>query len=204
MSAHSSKENTPLRSTQESFKMDTDSQPAPKRRKIGQSASAFSSSQQKPAEPSFAEVLQRLKEEAGETKDAEGGADAWARPTLQPINASKDAIVFQQIDVEDCADTAGGGTGIRMFGVTNKGNSVLAYVTDFYPYFYVACPRGFLPSDVTMLPMHLNNIGNGGVVRDVQMVEKKSLMHYMGDTAVPFLKITLIDQRSLPKIRDKS
>lgn len=26
--------------------------------------------------------------------------------------------VFQQIDVEDSADTPGGGTGIRMFGVT--------------------------------------------------------------------------------------
>lgn len=35
------------------------------------------------------------------------------------------------------------------------------------------------------------------------MVNKKSLMHYMGDTTVPFLRITLSDQRSLPKIRDK-
>ena len=49
----------------------------------------------------------------------------------------------------------------------------------------------------------LQSIGNGGVVRDVQMVNKKSLMNYMGDTHVPFLKITLSDQRSLPKIRDK-
>ena len=51
--------------------------------------------------------------------------------------------------------------------------------------------------------MSSQNIGNGGVVREVQMVSKKSLMNYMGDTSVPFLKITLADQRSLPKIRDK-
>ena len=39
---------------------------------------------------------------------------------------------------------------------SQKGHSVLAYVTDFYPYFYVACPRGFLGSDVVMLVTHLN------------------------------------------------
>lgn len=55
-------------STQDSYAMDTDSQPAAKRRKLGQAKPAFSSSQQKPAEPSFADVLQRLKEEAGEAK----------------------------------------------------------------------------------------------------------------------------------------
>lgn len=35
------------------------------------------------------------------------------------------------------------------------------------------------------------------------MVMKRSLMNYRGDTNVPFIKITVQDQRSLPKARDK-
>ncbi|KAI0077717.1 hypothetical protein K474DRAFT_1661299 [Panus rudis PR-1116 ss-1] len=196
----STKENMPLTSTQETYKMDVDFQPAAKRRKLAPSGSAFSSSQQ-PEQPSFADVLQRIKEEAGEAQDAEGGADLWARPPLPPIDVKNDSIIFQQIDIEDAADSAGGGLGLRMYGVTNDGHSVLAHITDFLPYFYVACPRGFLPEDLNALVTHLNNIGNGGVVRGTSMVNKKSLMNYRGDQNVPFIKITLADQRSLPKIR---
>ncbi|CAL1714984.1 unnamed protein product [Somion occarium] len=201
MASHSSKENTPLPSTQDTYVMDTDSQPATKRRKLGPSGPSFSTSQQNSAEPSFAEVLQRLKDEAGESKDAEGGADLWARPTLPPINENRDAIIFQQIDVEDSADSPGGGLGIRMFGVTDTGHSVLAHVTDFLPYFYVACPRGLLSDDLQMLELTLNNQASGGVVRNAEFVQKKSLLNYRGDAAVLFIKITLADQRSLPKIR---
>lgn len=32
---------------------------------------------------------------------------------------------------------------------------------------------------------------------------KRSLMNYRGDTNVPFIKITVQDQRNLPKARDK-
>lgn len=40
-------------------------------------------------------------------------------------------------------------------------------------------------------------------MRNAEFVQKKSLLNYRGDAAVLFIKITLADQRSLPKIRDK-
>lgn len=41
------------------------------------------------------------------------------------------------------------------------------------------------------------------MVRSIEFAQKRSLWSYRGDDWIVFLKITLIDQRSLPKIRDK-
>ena len=86
--------------------MDIDPQPpAAKKRKLASSGPANS----QPTQSSFADVLQRLKDDANESKgsfqlhslmlacahivlDAEGGADSWARPTLRPLNPKRDAI----------------------------------------------------------------------------------------------------------------
>jgi DNA polymerase delta subunit 1 len=40
-------------------------------------------------------------------------------------------------------------------------------------------------------------------VRKVEVVTKRSLMGYLGDDRVPFIKITVSDPRSLPKVRDE-
>ncbi|KAH9946498.1 hypothetical protein B0H21DRAFT_743121 [Amylocystis lapponica] len=195
----SAKENVPLtRTATETFKIDPASQPSAKRRKLGP---ADSSSQ--PSQPSFADVLERLKEDANESKDAEGGADAWARPRLHDINEKKDAIIFQQIDIEDSIDSNTGTTSLKMFGVTEAGHSVLAYITDFLPYFYIACPRGFSESDTFAFQEYLNNQVNAGAVRHVELTKNRSLWSYKGDDWVAFIKITVSDQRSLPKIRDE-
>ncbi|EKM50426.1 uncharacterized protein PHACADRAFT_104509 [Phanerochaete carnosa HHB-10118-sp] len=151
---------------------------------------------------SFADVLARLKETSAESREAEGGADQWARPRLPRIDPKKDAIVFQQIDIEDSTEYGGGPT-LRMFGVTQAGNSVLAHVTDFHPYFYVAAPRGFLTDDIGAFRSYLNNHASGGSVRDVSLVYRRSLWGYRGDEKVPFIRIEVSDQRSLPKTRDK-
>ncbi|OCH91039.1 hypothetical protein OBBRIDRAFT_887287 [Obba rivulosa] len=197
----STKENVPLaRQATEVFKPDANVQPSPKRRKLGPSGHSFSSSQSTQTS-SFADVLQRLKEDANESQDGEGGADRWARPSLPPIDPKKDSIVFQQIDVEDAADPATGYYGLRMFGVTEDGHSVLMYVRDFLPYFYVAAPRGFTKEDSFAFEQYLNREGNGGVVRHVELVLRRSLWGYKGDDFVPFIKITLDSPRSLPKVR---
>lgn len=41
------------------------------------------------------------------------------------------------------------------------------------------------------------------IVIRTDLVMKRSLMNYRGDTYVPFIKITIKDQRSLPKARDE-
>lgn len=80
--------------------------------------------------------------------------EAWRRPPLEPIEASHDTISFQQLSIdyvimkEDPAYSRSNGKRklgtapvIRMFGVTEKGNSVLAFVHGFEPYFYILCPQ---------------------------------------------------------------
>lgn len=42
-----------------------------------------------------------------------------------------------------------------------------------------------------------------GIVRKVEYAKKRSLWGYMGDDWVQFIKITVLDPRSLPKVRDK-
>ncbi|KAI8974553.1 DNA polymerase family B-domain-containing protein [Trametes punicea] len=192
----SSKENMPIHGGDTSFKPDMDSQPAPKKRKISPSGVAST----RPLQSSFADVLQRLKEDANEARDAEGGADAWARPPLPRIDPTRDSIIFQQIDIEDTVDPQTGGTTVRMFGVTEGGHSVLSHVTDFLPYFYIATPRGFSNDDIDSFMRYLNTT-SGGVVRNLELVKKRSLWGYKGDDWVSFIKITLADQRSLPKVR---
>lgn len=65
-----------------------------------------------------------------------------------------DHIAFQQIDVEDAE--SGNASGLRMFGVTQEGHSVLAHITDFLPYFYIATPRGLREDDLTSFIFYLN------------------------------------------------
>ncbi|GLB41714.1 putative DNA polymerase [Lyophyllum shimeji] len=173
-------------------------EPAAKRRKLGPAAS-FQGSQS--SECSFADVLQRIKEEAGEGNVAEGGSDSWARPYLPPLNEKRDKIVFQQIDVEESQDNGGGPARLRMFGVTETGHSVLAHITDFLPYFYVAVPRGFTQEDVESFRAEMNRLVAGDPVTKVELVNKRSLWGYRGDDWIPFLKLTISDSRSLPKVR---
>ncbi|KAJ6624961.1 DNA polymerase family B-domain-containing protein [Mycena sp. CBHHK59/15] len=182
------KENVPLRSQNEKSR---ESEPAAKRRKIGP-AGSFSS---QPVQPSFAEVLEKLKEETEDGVGAEGGSDSWARPELPNIDPRK----IQSIDVEDSYD--GGIPTLRMYGVTKDGNSVLVHATDFLPYFYIAQPRGFREEDLDAFRLYLNNLVAGDPVKDVKLISKRSLWQYRGNDWIPFIKITLVDPKSLPKSR---
>ncbi|KAJ7460613.1 DNA polymerase family B-domain-containing protein [Mycena latifolia] len=188
--APKTKENVPLRADEK-----REDGPAAKRRKLGP-AGSFSS---QPVQSSFADVLERLNEEGAESAGAEGGSDSWARPELPNIDPKKYSIVFQQIDVEESYD--GGAVTLRMYGVTKDGHSVLAHISDFMPYFYVAQPRGFREEDLEPFRQHLNGLVAGDPVVDAQLVSKRSLWQYRGDDWIPFIKLTINDPRSLPKVR---
>ncbi|KAJ7035657.1 DNA polymerase family B-domain-containing protein [Mycena alexandri] len=185
------KENVPLRNNETARGLE----PAAKRRKIGP-AGSFAS---QPVQSSFAEVLERLKEESAEGTGAEGGSDSWSRPALPTIDPKRDSIVFQQIDVEE--SDMFGQVALRMYGVTKDGNSVLANITDFLPYFYVAQPRGFREEDLQPFMQHLNGLVPGDPVVAVKLVSKRSLWQYRGDDWIPFIRITISNPRLLPKIR---
>ena len=96
-----------------SIKSNMDSQPAAKKRKIA----PIGPSNSQPNQSSFADVLQRLKDDAGESRgpspitlpplcvltispsDAEGGADRWARPPLPHIDVQRDSIGMSSLTV---------------------------------------------------------------------------------------------------------
>lgn len=62
--------------------------------------------------------------------------------------------MFQQCDIEEYSD--GNQPVLRVFGVTQEGHSVLAHVTDFHPYLWVAAPRGFTNADCEGFQLYLN------------------------------------------------
>ncbi|KDR67983.1 hypothetical protein GALMADRAFT_257532 [Galerina marginata CBS 339.88] len=192
------KENQPLTRTR--TEIDVEPLPANKKRKLG-SAGSFGS-QPVTQQPSFTEVLERLKEEGANGRaEAEGGADSWARPPLRELNEKRDSIIFQQIDIET-ASNHDGSIILRMFGVTEDGNSILATINNYLPYFYVPVPRGFTDEDLSPFRDYLNNfLDEGSRVIKLEKILRKTLLEYRGDDQVPFLKITLTDPRSVPKIR---
>jgi len=51
-----------------------------------------------------------------------------------------------------------------------------------------------------ILPKHL---AGSNLVKRVERVSKRTLWGYKGDDWIPFLKLTISDPKSLPKIRDK-
>ncbi|PWN94634.1 putative DNA polymerase delta catalytic subunit [Tilletiopsis washingtonensis] len=127
--------------------------------------------------------------------------DTWPRPALPPMDPRSDELTFQQIDIEE-HQVPNAAPQIRIWGVTATGHSVLVHVSAFLPYFYMHAPRGFVASDCTAFLNHLCTLFGRGSATAVQLLARKSLMHYMGDADVQFLKISAGDLRALSKMRD--
>ncbi|GAA5967568.1 hypothetical protein JCM21900_003343, partial [Sporobolomyces salmonicolor] len=146
----------------------------------------------------FVSMLARLKEGAAADEQ-----EKWGRPEAPNLNPQKDRLVFQQIDLEEHSPP-GSGPQIRAFGVTEAGHSVLMHVRGFLPYFWVAAPRGFVNADCVPLLEHLNAAHFNGTrpIRAVSIANKRSLWGYKGDAVSPFVKITVSDTKSYPKVRN--
>ncbi|XP_055900779.1 DNA polymerase delta catalytic subunit-like [Biomphalaria glabrata] len=134
----------------------------------------------------------------------------WARPPLPDIDSSKDKIVFQQIDLDYYVGnhvqgmpgaTVGPTPIIRMYGITMEGNSVMAHIHGFAPYFYIPAQPGFRKEDCEKFLEHLNTIvrkdlrsNKEGIVQAVlavECVERESIYGYHGNKKSLFLKITV-------------
>ncbi|KAG5529015.1 hypothetical protein RHGRI_029623 [Rhododendron griersonianum] len=88
---------------------------------------------------------------------------------------------------------------IRIFGVTREGHSVCCNVHGFEPYFYISCPPGMGPDDISnfhqilegrMREMNRNN-RVPKLVRRIEMVQKRSIMYYQQQGSHPFLKLVV-------------
>uniref|UniRef100_A0A3Q3WUH5 DNA polymerase n=1 Tax=Mola mola TaxID=94237 RepID=A0A3Q3WUH5_MOLML len=134
----------------------------------------------------------------------------WQRPHAPPLDPSCDTLVFQQIDLDYyLGPTVTGMPGqlqgkvpiIRMFGVTDSGNSVCCHIHGFAPYFYVPAPSGFTSAFLGEFQKELNS----AVLRDmrsnkddisvtvlaVDITRKENMYGYHGKRSLDFLRITM-------------
>ncbi|CAF2087817.1 hypothetical protein HID58_023002 [Brassica napus] len=136
-------------------------------------------------------------------------SSTWARPPLSPAYlANSQSIIFQQLEIdyvikeihkELLPGSSGQAAVIRIFGVTREGHSVCCFVHGFEPYFYIACPHGMGPDDISRFHQSLEgrmresnkNANVPKFVRHIEMVQKKSIMYYQQQKSQTFLKITV-------------
>lgn len=129
----------------------------------------------------------------------------WRRPPLSPSHYNTN-IIFQQLEIdyvigESHKDLMSNWSGqaaiIRIFGVTAEGHSVCCHVHGFEPYFYISCPPGMGPDDISRFHQTLEgkmreanrNSRVPRFVRRIDMVHRKSIMYYQLQETHPFLKI---------------
>jgi len=145
---------------------------------------------------------------------------AWRRSPYTRLDPNKDTLEIMQVDASQSAFTHKDGSAvINLYGITKEGVSVLLIAEHFHHYFYVPVVHKEVGvNDLrSALEAHLAksnaNYGNNrtrtqsttrpNLVREVQVVSKKSIMYYIpGDAEVSFYKITLHHPRHLRVARD--
>ncbi|KAL1538994.1 DNA polymerase delta catalytic subunit [Salvia divinorum] len=133
----------------------------------------------------------------------------WKRPPLSDAYQSQSRnIVFQQLEIdyiigdisrELLPSSTGPAAIIRIFGVTEEGHSVCCNVHGFEPYFYISCPPGFGPDDISRFHQVLEskmkeanrNSKVPKFVHRIELVQRRSIMYYQQQNAQPFLKIVV-------------
>ncbi|OMJ22245.1 DNA polymerase delta catalytic subunit [Smittium culicis] len=134
--------------------------------------------------------------ESTEKKEKEG-KDLWARPPIPDFSPETTNIAFQQMEIVDHYNPTRQELSLRLFGVTDDGNSIMCEVYNFQSYFYVPAPSGFNPDNIENIRRHLNSIlaGESGLNKDLdsvtkmETVNKESLYGYTGGKKAPFWKI---------------
>ncbi|XP_071768025.1 DNA polymerase delta catalytic subunit [Centroberyx gerrardi] len=134
----------------------------------------------------------------------------WRRPHAPSLDPASDTLVFQQIDLDYYLGAAVAGMPgqlqgnvpiIRMFGVTDSGNSVCCHVHGFAPYFYTPAPSGFTRdhlgdfkrelNSVVLKDMRSNKDNISVTVLAVDITRKESMYGYHGKRSLDFLRITM-------------
>lgn len=146
----------------------------------------------------FEEDLTRLHSQKSQSID-----QVWARPEVPSDFSAKD-IVFQQIDAEETS--LNGESIVRLFGVTDAGNSIMCDVTGFQHYFYVPVPilrdgasEPFTDADVREFAAELRQQYPG--LAKIEIVMKQSLWGYRSEHKSPFFKIFGRDPVAVTRMR---
>jgi len=139
--------------------------------------------------------------------DTSGPRNNWQRVPAPPLDPTKDTLVFQQVDIDYylgsyVSGMPGNKVGsvpiIRIYGVTEAGNSAMINIHGYLPYFFVRAPIGFSESECEQFRSDLNARMSDQTskpwptyILEVRMEYKESIQGYKGDTKSPFLRIIL-------------
>ena len=149
------------------------------------------------------EVLEKLSQDISTAKQNNTEKDQmWDRPPVEDFLPERDNLTFQSIEAEE-GTLHGGRPTVKLFGVTEKGNSVMLHVTDFKHYLYVAAPIGFMPHDTPAFKAYLETqmSQHQPVIHSVQVVQRESMYGFQGNVENPFLKITVTDPKFIGRVR---
>jgi len=95
---------------------------------------------------------------------------------------------------------------IRLYGITEKKNSVCLIIENFHPYFYVKKPKNFTSVDKQKLIEALTKLIEANkkqnyYVYDIEIVDKINIYNYNSQQE-QFLKIILYDPKNVSFLRD--
>ncbi|KAK4212108.1 DNA polymerase delta catalytic subunit [Rhypophila decipiens] len=183
-------------------KLDAGTKPAPRFTSSQNYKGRLPSSQPKSAFES--EVLERMSQDINELKQNNSEKDqAWDRPPIpDDFEPSKHALSFQAIEAEE-GTIHGGQAAVKLFGVTELGNSVLLHVKDFKHYLYVPAPISFSAEDCpkyqayleAQLAMHTT------VIHSVNLTMRENIYGFQGNTQNPYIKVSVTDPKFINKVR---
>ncbi|KAJ3452810.1 intein-containing DNA polymerase delta catalytic subunit precursor [Anaeramoeba flamelloides] len=144
----------------------------------------------------------------------------WKRPVVPSIDPKKDTISFMHLEIDRYTGEPMKGMPvpklgqvpiIRIYGITMNGNSVMAHIHGFTPYFYIQAPSGFTENDLPNFEDALNirlgndikqnNLKNMIYIRRVEIVQKESVYGYKEGGKQPFLKIFTSFPKHVPIAR---
>lgn len=150
------------------------------------------------------EVLEKLSQDISDLKASNAEKDQlWERPPLpKDFHPSTSSLCFQQIEAEE-GTLHGGSPTVKLFGVTEEGNSVMLHVKDFKHYIYVAAPVGFAAKDAPAFKAYLETqlAQHEPVIDNVSMLMRENIYGFQNNTQNPYLKITVTNPKFINKVR---
>ena len=114
----------------------------------------------------------------------------------------REPLVFMQVDI-DYYTTRDDESVLRIYGVTEEGNSVLAHIHGFRPYFYVEVPprMNISKDDVyDIKKLFDSKMPDNNVVTQVELVSKKSIYHFQNKPS-KFIKVFVKTPKHLSQLK---
>ncbi|KAI9018763.1 DNA polymerase family B-domain-containing protein [Phycomyces nitens] len=154
--------------------------------------------------PSSFEAELELLHKDKSISNAENAESLWKRAPAPPLNPSSQSLVFQQIEADDYMDYSTKTPVVRLYGVTDAGNSVVCHIHGFLPYFYFQAPAGLKEHHLPELKKALAaELYDQSMLNSVSIEVKQSIYGYYGDVKSDFVKVTLNDPKDIGKIKRK-